>query len=159
MDMMPIDNRTLAGIKVPATPIVDRAIEDAVRSWLFAARIGQLQSIEHDAEVVAVGTLLHNLTLNEGFAGPRRFEVEGADPRRVLADAHARFFGTVLGRQSLMPGLNARIGPSTRHRDLKDRNYVGAFYIGLGDQFDDDRRLVRDAALPSGPAREARHNW
>jgi hypothetical protein len=31
----------------------------------------------------------------------------------------------------------------TPHRDLEDRTDVGAFYIGLGDQFDDDRRLVR----------------
>jgi hypothetical protein len=56
-----------------------------VRSWLFAARIGQLQNIEHDAEVVAVGTLLHDITLNNRFAGPRRFEVEGADLARTFA--------------------------------------------------------------------------
>jgi uncharacterized protein YbjT (DUF2867 family) len=35
------------------------------------------------------------------------------DPRRVIADPHARFFGAVLGRQSLVPGRNPRIGPST----------------------------------------------
>lgn len=56
-----------------------------VRSWLFAVRLGQLQRIEHDAEVVAVGTLLHDITLNKGFAGPRRFEVEGADLARSFA--------------------------------------------------------------------------
>lgn len=50
-----------------------------VRSWLFASRLGALQNIAHDAEVVAVGTLLHDITLNENFAGPRRFEVEAAD--------------------------------------------------------------------------------
>jgi hypothetical protein len=87
----------LVGISVPNTPLVDRAIEYArqkcepylfnhvVRSWLFAARIGQIQNIEHDAEVVAVGTLLHDITLNESFAGPRRFEVEGADLARTFA--------------------------------------------------------------------------
>jgi hypothetical protein len=97
--MRSIDHRMLAGIQVPATSIVDRAMEYAretcepylfnhvVRSWLFAARIGQLQSVEHDAEVVAVGTLLHDITLNSAFAGPRRFEVEGADlARRFAAD-------------------------------------------------------------------------
>jgi hypothetical protein len=31
-----------------------------------------------------------------------------------------------------------------RTRDLKTRNHIGAFYIGLGDQFDDDRRFVRE---------------
>src|SRR5258705_1921038 len=97
MDMRPIDRRMLAGIQVPATPIIDRAMEYArqkcepylfnhvVRSWLFAVRIGQIKNIEHDAEVVAVGTLLHDVTLNKDFAGPRRFEVEGADLVRSFA--------------------------------------------------------------------------
>ena len=31
-----------------------------------------------------------------------------------------------------------------RHGDLTAKNYEGVFYIGLGDQFDDDRRLARD---------------
>ena len=97
MDMRPIGHGMLAGIQVPATAVVDRAMEYArqkcepylfnhvMRSWLFAARIGQLQSIEHDAEVLAVGTLLHDITLNDRFAGPRRFEVEGADLARTFA--------------------------------------------------------------------------
>ena len=97
MDMKPIDSRMLAGIQVPATPIIERAMEYArqkcepylfnhvVRSWLFAVRIGQLKNIEHDAEVVAVGTLLHDVTLNKDFAGARRFEVEGADLVRSFA--------------------------------------------------------------------------
>src|SRR5262245_49655415 len=93
----PIDSRILAGIQVPATPIIDQAMEYArqkcepyllnhvVRSWLFAVRLGQIQNIEHDAEVVAVGTLLHDITLNKDFAGPRRFEVEAADLARSFA--------------------------------------------------------------------------
>lgn len=91
------NHRMLAGISVPDSPLVDRAIEYArrtcepylfnhvLRSWLFAARLGQIQKIAHDAEVVAVGTLLHDVTLNESFAGPRRFEVEGADLARDFA--------------------------------------------------------------------------
>lgn len=82
---------------VPSSPLVDRAMEYArracepylfnhvVRSWLFASRLGELQNIAHDAEVVAVGTLLHDITLNENFAGPRRFEVEAADLARNFA--------------------------------------------------------------------------
>ena len=95
--MLRIVDRRLGGVPVPDTPLVERAMEYArqecepylfnhvVRSWLFAARIGQLQAVEHDAEVVAVGTLLHDITLNERFAGPRRFEVEGADLARNFA--------------------------------------------------------------------------
>jgi hypothetical protein len=99
--MFRTNNKVLAGVSVPGTPIVDAALEYArqrcepylynhvVRSWLFAARLGQLQNITHDAEVVAVGTLLHDITLNERFAGPRRFEVEAAD----LASSFARAGG------------------------------------------------------------------
>lgn len=82
---------SFAGITVPESPLVNRAIEYArqkcepylfnhvMRSWLFAVRFGQSRGVVHDAEVVAVGTLLHDVTLNESFAGPRRFEVEAAD--------------------------------------------------------------------------------
>jgi hypothetical protein len=89
-------NRTLAGISVCDTPLINHAIEYArqkcepylfnhvMRSWLFAARIGQLRKVRYDAEVVAVGTLLHDITLNDSFADPRRFEVEGADLARTF---------------------------------------------------------------------------
>jgi hypothetical protein len=92
-----INTRMLAGIEVPDTPLVGRAIGYAsetceaylfnhvMRFWLFAARIARLQNIVHDAEVVAVGTLLHDITLNERFAGTRRFEVEAADLARDFA--------------------------------------------------------------------------
>jgi hypothetical protein len=53
-----------------------------VRSWLFAIRIGRARELANDAEVVAIGTLLHDVTLHDNFAGPRRFEVEGADLAR-----------------------------------------------------------------------------
>jgi hypothetical protein len=36
--------------------------------------MGQLESIASDAEVVAVGTLLHDTTLNGSFAGPPEFQ-------------------------------------------------------------------------------------
>lgn len=57
--------KVLGGIRVIDTPLVTRAIDyarthsepflfnHAVRSWLFAVRLGQLQGIRHDAEVVA----------------------------------------------------------------------------------------------------------
>jgi len=87
----------LGGITVIDTPLVTRALDlarahsepflfnHAVRSWLFAVRLGQLQGITHDAEVVAVGTLLHDLGLTNSFTGPKRFEIEGADAARLFA--------------------------------------------------------------------------
>jgi hypothetical protein len=90
--------RRLAGITVSDTPVIRRALEyareyseatlfnHAVRSWLFAVRLGQLRGIALDPEVVAVSTLLHDIALTKHFwGGRRRFEVEGADVAREFA--------------------------------------------------------------------------
>ena len=45
-----------------------------------------------------------------------RFLSATHDPRKVVADAHARYFGIELNDQSLIPGDNARVG-STRFED------------------------------------------
>jgi hypothetical protein len=89
--------RVLGGITVIDTPLVTRAMDfarthsepflfnHAVRSWLFAVRLGQLQGIAHDADVVAVGSFLHDLGLTKSFTGHKRFEIEGADAARAFA--------------------------------------------------------------------------
>jgi hypothetical protein len=89
--------QVLGSITVIDTPLVNRAMDyarthsepylfnHAVRSWLFAVRLGQLQGIAHDAEVVAVGSLLHDLGLTNSFTGQKRFEVEGANAARAFA--------------------------------------------------------------------------
>jgi len=89
--------RVLGGITVIDTPLITRAMEyarirsepylfnHAVRSWLFAVRLGQVQGVPHDEEVVALGTLLHDIGLTNDVTGPRRFEIEGADAARAFA--------------------------------------------------------------------------
>ena len=84
------ETRLMAGIKVADSPLITEAIEyarktyepylfnHAMRSWLFAARIGQLKSMDVDAEAVAVGTILHDIGLTAGVPGLNRFEVNGA---------------------------------------------------------------------------------
>lgn len=88
---------TLAGIVVPDTPIVSSAIEYArkncepylfnhvMRSWLFAVVLAEQKRAKYDPEVLAVGTLLHDLGLAQAFTGPLRFEVEGANAARAFA--------------------------------------------------------------------------
>jgi hypothetical protein len=88
---------TLAGVWVPDTPVISLAIEYArehsepylfnhvMRSWLFAESLAQLNHVEHDAEVLAVATLLHDLGLSPEFDGPLRFEVETANAARRFA--------------------------------------------------------------------------
>src|SRR5215475_12721702 len=90
--------RAIAGVLVPDTPFVSRAIEYArlhsepflfnhvMRSWLFAVSIAKQRKVEHDVEVLAAATLLHDLGLGKAFAGPLRFEVEGANAARKFAE-------------------------------------------------------------------------
>jgi len=92
-----VATRLLAGVSVPDTPLISRAIEYArehsepylfnhvMRSWLFAVILAQLSETAHDAEVLAVVTILHDLGLAKAFDGPLRFEVEGANAARAFA--------------------------------------------------------------------------
>lgn len=92
-----LTTRSLAGVSVPDTRVITRAIEFAreksepylfnhvMRSWLFAALIAQRKQTAHDAEVLALTTILHDLGLTEAFDGPLRFEVKGANAARAFA--------------------------------------------------------------------------
>jgi hypothetical protein len=86
--------RLIAGVSVPDGPLITAAVEyvqrlsepylfnHAMRSWLFAEAIGRTRGIVFDHEVVAVGTILHDIGLTAGVSGPNRFEVNGADAVR-----------------------------------------------------------------------------
>jgi hypothetical protein len=83
--------RLIAGIVVPDSPLITDALEyagrvsdpyllnHAMRSWLFAAKIAQVKPIQCDQEVVAIGTILHDIGLTASVPGANRFEVNGAD--------------------------------------------------------------------------------
>jgi len=85
------DQQLMAGLSVPDTPLVAAAIEyarrlsepylfnHAMRSWLFAETIGRIKGIDYDHEVVAIGTILHDIGLTATVSGTNRFEVNGAD--------------------------------------------------------------------------------
>jgi len=47
----------------------------------------------------------------------------------------------------------------TRHRGPEDTSDAGVFYVGLGDRFDDDRRLVREAASELRAAMHPGWGW
>ena len=81
----------IAGISVPDSPLITAVTEyaqqlsepylfnHAMRSWLFAEAIGRIKGIDYDREVVAIGTILHDIGLTSSVSGPNRFEVNGAD--------------------------------------------------------------------------------
>jgi len=86
--------RLIAGVSVADNPLIAAAIEyaqrlsepylfnHAMRSWLFAETIGRIKAIDYDHEVVAIGTILHDIGLTAGVSGTNRFEVNGADAAR-----------------------------------------------------------------------------
>jgi HD domain-containing protein len=86
--------RLIADVSVPDTLLITAAIEyaqrlsepylfnHAMRSWLFAELMGRAKGIGCDREVVAIGTILHDIGLTAGVSGPNRFEVNGADAAR-----------------------------------------------------------------------------
>jgi hypothetical protein len=85
---------TIAGVSVPDGALITAAIDyaqrlsepylfnHAMRSWLFAELMGRTKGIDYDREVVAIGTILHDIGLTSGVSGPNRFEVNGADAVR-----------------------------------------------------------------------------
>ena len=82
--------RLIAGVSVTDSPLVAAVIEyaqrlsepylfnHAMRSWLFAEAIGRTKGIDYDHEVVAIGTILHDIGLTASVSGWNRFEVNGA---------------------------------------------------------------------------------
>src|SRR5215831_10390329 len=83
--------RLIAGVSVSDSPVITAAVEyaqrvsepylfnHAMRSWLFAEAIGRMKGLAYDREVVAIGTILHDIGLTASVSGPNRFEVNGAD--------------------------------------------------------------------------------
>jgi hypothetical protein len=83
--------RLIADVSVPDGPLITAVIEHAqrisepylfnhaMRSWLFAEAVGGIKAIDYDREVVAIGTILHDIGLTPSVSGPNRFEVNVAD--------------------------------------------------------------------------------
>jgi hypothetical protein len=110
--------RMMAGVSVPDGPLITAAIDyarrlsepylfnHAMRSWLFAEAIGHAKGIDYDHEVVAIGTILHDIGLTAGVSGPNRFEVNGADAVRSfiagrgLADRRAQLIWDLVALNS-----------------------------------------------------------
>ncbi|MGI4865145.1 MAG: SDR family oxidoreductase [Janthinobacterium lividum] len=79
-------------------------------------------SSEDVADVMAEVTLGAPLNGILEIAGPEKFSLsdlvqqyltKNEDPRQVVADVHARYYGAEINDQSLVPGPNARIGKIT----------------------------------------------
>ena len=131
--------RLIAGVSVPDGPLITAVIEHAqrlsepylfnhaMRSWLFAELIGRTKGIDYDRDVVAVGTILHDIGLTAGLSGPNRFEVNGADAAlsfiagRGLSDRRAQLIWDLVALNST-PSLALHKEPEVA---------VGTMGIGL----------------------------
>jgi uncharacterized protein YbjT (DUF2867 family) len=91
-----------------------------------------LQPIASDDVAAALAQVVVDAPLNGTveLAGPERLPLDKLvgrflsatrDPREVVTDVHARYFGLELNDQSLTPGDNPRIGP-TRFEDWLSRS-------------------------------------
>lgn len=89
-------NNLIAGIRVPDTRLIQEATEIAreasepylfhhvMRSYYFGELFGQIGGLSYDRELLYVSAVLHDLGLTERFAGPLRFEVDGANAARAF---------------------------------------------------------------------------
>lgn len=91
--------KEIAGIRIPDSAVVTKAIDLAravsqpvvfnhvMRTYAFGALVAQRHGMAYDEEVACLGAVLHDLGLTGHAAGPKRFEVEGADAaRRFVVD-------------------------------------------------------------------------
>ena len=126
--------------KIPYTIVRSTQFFEFVNAITQSGTAGQtvrlspalLQPIGSDdvADAVVDATLGAPLNGMIEIAGPegirldelaRRYLRETNDPRQVVADAHARYFGTELNDRSLTPGDNPRLG-SMRFDDWLSRS-------------------------------------
>ena len=91
-----------------------------------------IQPVAADDVASAVGRVATGSPLNGTVevAGPEQFRLDELirqgvsarnDPREVIADPHARYFGAELSERMLVPGDDARLG-ATRFEDWLNRS-------------------------------------
>jgi uncharacterized protein YbjT (DUF2867 family) len=130
----------IKGAKTPYTIVRSTQFFEFVNAITQAATAGQtarlspalLQPIASDdvADAMADVTLGAPVNGTIEIAGPERIPLDELarrylkatdDPREVVADVHARYFGTELNDQSLTPGQHPRLG-SIRFDDWLSRS-------------------------------------
>jgi hypothetical protein len=135
----------IAGVSVADSPVVTAAIEyaqrlsepflfnHAMRSWLFAEAMGRIKGIDYDREVVALGTILHDIGLTAGVSGPNRFEVNGANAAlsfikdKGLSDRRAQLIWDLIALNST-PSLALHKEPEVAVGTMG----IGLDYAGFG---------------------------
>ncbi len=103
---------------------VERIAQGALDGDVYRLSPALMQPIVSDEVVAALADIALGTPLNDTVevGGPEAIPLDELarellsarqDPRRIVADAHARYFGAELNDQSLIPGPNARLGKLT----------------------------------------------
>src|SRR5216683_2050309 len=111
---------------------VKRIADEATERNIVRLPPVRFQPMAADDVASAVGRVAMGSPLNGivEVAGPEQFRFDelirlglsaGKDPREVIADPHARYFGTELRQRSLVPGDDAQLG-ETRFEDWLSRS-------------------------------------
>src|SRR5690349_3020749 len=87
--------KSVAGIKIPDSTIAKQATEllmqhgtellfnHSLRAFLFASLHGKKNKIPHNAELLYISSVFHDLGLTAHYSSPdKRFEVDGANAAR-----------------------------------------------------------------------------
>jgi uncharacterized protein YbjT (DUF2867 family) len=119
----------IEGSKIPFTILrstqffefIDRIAKSALDGDVYRLSPALMQPIASDDAVAALADLAVGKPVNGivEVAGPEKIPLDklarkvlaaGGDKRQVIADIHARYYGTELDDQSLTPGATPRIG-------------------------------------------------
>lgn len=109
---------------------IERIAKAGLSGDVYRVSPALMQPIAADEVVEVLGDIALSAPLNGTVevAGPeaipldelaRQVLVALQDPRQIVADTHARYFGAELNDQSLMPSSKARIGATTFHDWLR----------------------------------------
>jgi len=101
--------RNVAGIAIPDTALAREALalaraheapqifNHALRTFFFAEFIARHDKVQHDAELVFIASILHDLGLSDEYmSDTQRFEVDGANAARALMSERAPIASTDL---------------------------------------------------------------
>ena len=145
---MVVNDGLIAGVSVPDSPLITAVMEyarrlsepylfnHAMRSWLFAEMIGRAKGIDFDREVVAIGTILHDIGLTAGVPGQYRFEVNGADAAlsfikgRGLSDRRAQLIWDLVALNST-PSLALHKEPEVAVGTMGIGLDYGGFFVDI----------------------------
>jgi hypothetical protein len=153
----------IAGITVPDSALAREATEfvrDAStpllyhhsrRVFLWASLQAERLSIDHDAELLYVGAMFHDLGLVEGHrSAHERFEIDGANAARAFLERHGLPEDQVMTVWESIALHTTRQVPGYKQPEVR-LVAVGVQYDVLGTPFDALDGGQRDAVLAAHP--------